>query len=519
MQRTFGTTRRQASILILTLVVIALLTLGSASFFERMFAEQRATRAHGRQMQARSLAESGVEYLRFVLSQDPNAVYEAGGLFSNPAIFQGQLVVDDPLAAFRGRFTLLAPDLTTDGKYSGVRYGVENESARLNLNSVLLADNLGENGARNLLMTLPGMTEPIADAILDWIDSDEQQRILGAERDYYSSLAAPYAPRNGPLHSIEELLLVRDVTPALLFGADLNRNSIVDGNEEIYAMMDSADNSGGLLNRGWAAYLTLDSAESNVRSDGQPKIDVNSNDLQALHDQLKAVLDEEMANFIIAYRQGGPHAGQGGTEAVKSASSISINFQTPGRVRLSTILDLVGTRTSIVPEGESSQQVVVETPFPNQPGAMMSYLPKLMENLTVNPSPTIPGRLNINQAPRRLLEGVPGLQPNVVDQIIATRDVQLTPNRPDQAYETWLLTMGIVKLEEMKKLMPFVTAGGNVYRTQVVGYFDEGGPASRIEVVVDATQTPPVVKRRRELADLGPGYPPDVLGVQPDGME
>ena len=36
----------------------------------------------------------------------------------------------------------------------------------------------------------------------------------------------PYAPRNGPLGSIEELLLVRGVTPALLFGADLNRNGV-----------------------------------------------------------------------------------------------------------------------------------------------------------------------------------------------------------------------------------------------------------------------------------------------------
>src|SRR5690606_18535060 len=116
-----------------------------------------------------------------------------------------------------------------------------------------------------LLMTLPGMTEPIADASLDWIDPDKETRLLGAERDYYSSLANPYAPRNGPLHSIEELLLVRDVTPALLFGPDLNRNALVDGSEEPYTVMETYDNSGGMLNRGWAAYLTLDSAENNLR--------------------------------------------------------------------------------------------------------------------------------------------------------------------------------------------------------------------------------------------------------------
>ena len=39
---------------------------------------------------------------------------------------------------------------------------------------------------------------------------------------------------------------------------------------------------------------------------------------------------------------------------------------------------------------------------------------------------------------------------------------------------------GIVDLDTMKKLMPLVTAGGNVYRAQIVGYFDEEGPAYRI---------------------------------------
>ncbi len=44
---------RRASVLLLALVVIVLLTLGAMSFFERMFVEHQATRAHIRQTQAR----------------------------------------------------------------------------------------------------------------------------------------------------------------------------------------------------------------------------------------------------------------------------------------------------------------------------------------------------------------------------------------------------------------------------------------------------------------------------------
>jgi type II secretory pathway component PulK len=568
-------------VLVLTLIVVALLTLGAMSFFERMFAERRASRAYGRSLQSRQLAESGVEYVKAMLMQEPAVLEQSGGLYTNPQMFQAQLITDDPLAAFRGRFTVLAPDLTTDGYFGGVRYGVENESARLNLNTVLLADN-EDGAARKILMTLPGMTESIADAILDWLDADSETRMLGAEQDFYSSMDPPYAPRNGPIGSIEELLLVREVTPALLFGADLNRNTSIEQSEQPLTQIENFDNSAGTLNRGWAAYLTLDSAEANLRPDGTPKIDVNMEDLQALHKQLITIFNQEMANFIIAFRQGGPFEedddegrGAGGGGIRQSASSITLDFTQPGRHRLTTVLDLIGVSTQIArtPGGgqggggggggdgggdggggrgddddgggrgdggggrggdddnggggqgggggggqnqNPNSRITVNPAFPDQPGEMQRYLTLLMDNLAVNANPTIPGRLNINQAPRSLLAGIPGLTPTAVDQIIANRDVTLGQQRPEQVHETWLLSNQIVDLEQMKKLMALVTTGGDVYRAQVVGFFDAEGPADRLEVVIDATQTTPVVRRRWELKELGPGYPAEVLGVPAD---
>src|SRR3954465_1557938 len=137
---------RRGSALVLTLIVVVMLTRGAAAFFERMFAEHQAERAHGRQLQANNLAESGAEYAKAVLTQDPSTTQQSGGLFSNANLFQAVLVNDDPLAAFRGRFTILSPDLTTDGYFGGTRYGLESESARLNLNTILLADQSGQNG-------------------------------------------------------------------------------------------------------------------------------------------------------------------------------------------------------------------------------------------------------------------------------------------------------------------------------------------------------------------------------------
>ena len=95
----------------------------------------------------------------------------------------------------------------------------------------MVADTYSTNGGREMLMALPGMTVDIADAIMDWIDDDDETREFGAEFDYYQSLGSPYEPNNGPFNTVEEILLVRGVTPEMLFGADINRNGMIDQHE------------------------------------------------------------------------------------------------------------------------------------------------------------------------------------------------------------------------------------------------------------------------------------------------
>ena len=85
---------------------------------------------------------------------------------------------------------------------------------------------------------------------------------------------------------------------------------------------------------------------------------------------------------------------------------------------------------------------------------------------------------------------------------------------PIRQYEAWPLMEGVVTLEEMKELMPFVCAGGDVYRAQVIGYYDEGGPTARIEVVFDATNQPAAVVFWRDISHLGRGYSLETLGVE-----
>ena len=46
----------------------------------------------------------------------------------------------------------------------------------------------------------------------------------------------------------------------------------------------------------------------------------------------------------------------------------------------------------------------------------------------------------------------------------------------------------IVDLETMRQLLPFVNVGGDVYKGELVGYFEDGVASSRAEVVIDRTE-------------------------------
>ncbi len=60
--------------------------------------------------------------------------------------------------------------------------------------------------------------QQLVDALVDWLDADDRESDYGAEDSYYRSLDPPYGCKNGPVEYIEELLLVKGMTPDLLFG-------------------------------------------------------------------------------------------------------------------------------------------------------------------------------------------------------------------------------------------------------------------------------------------------------------
>jgi len=123
---------------------------------------------------------------------------------------------------------------------------VTDELSKLNINTA----------TKEQLLGLPDMFEEIADAIIDWRDSDDTPSGLGVESGYYEGLTYGYRARNGPFRTLRELLLVKDVSEELFYGEDTNLNGRLDYNERDGQESPPADDGDNILDVGWAAYLT-----------------------------------------------------------------------------------------------------------------------------------------------------------------------------------------------------------------------------------------------------------------------
>ena len=92
---------------------------------------------------------------------------------------------------------------------------ISDEGAKININKI--TDETRASFVKVLTAyKLEELTaEIITDSILDWLDEDELHHVNGAEKQYYDTLPEPYEPKNGPFETIEELTLVRGITPEI----------------------------------------------------------------------------------------------------------------------------------------------------------------------------------------------------------------------------------------------------------------------------------------------------------------
>ncbi len=108
---------------------------------------------------------------------------------------------------------------------------IEPEDLKVNVNmvkEVQLRQVLQRAGADELT------SEDLADRILDFIDADDIPRLHGMEKDAYIKAGLNYIPFNGPLTSMDQLLLVPGLSHQLFYGYDRGMDERMRESPEIF---------------------------------------------------------------------------------------------------------------------------------------------------------------------------------------------------------------------------------------------------------------------------------------------
>ena len=93
---------------------------------------------------------------------------------------------------------------------------IEDEERKIDLNRLMLPNGIAPDDRRlavfQRLLDILGIDRAVADAVVDWLDNDENPRVGGAESASYLGLPNPYRAKNDLFDTIGELRLVRGVT-------------------------------------------------------------------------------------------------------------------------------------------------------------------------------------------------------------------------------------------------------------------------------------------------------------------
>jgi DNA uptake protein ComE-like DNA-binding protein len=513
--------QRSGVVLLGVLIVIVILALIAYQYSDRMVAEYQGAQNALRAAQARHFADSGVHYAAMMLaSPDAIANYLGGNPYDNPDQFQDILVPDAENSGAAGKFTLVAPlDPDQATVNSGYRAGVTDETGKININAAIKRDPTGQQ-LFDMLSKLPNVSTELAASIVDYVDSDTTPREEGgAEDEYYSGIASGGRAKNGPLDSIDELLLVKGMTRELLYGADINRNGIIDSEE-----------SGG-TDRGLVTFLTVTSREPNRDSKGQLLVNVNGDDLQTLADSLSPYVGDDLVKFIIMYRQYGPVSSSGTSQSLGSSiaallgsgasskggqttqqtaqagnlADFELDLTKAASRKLNSFYDLIGAQVSVPNPDRKKPATLYTSPFPSA-DKLDSTFSLLFQGATLNDDAEIPARININTAPREVLAAIDGLTEADVQNIIALRPKWGLSEAPSPEFQSpvWLASQGGLSLQTLKSLEKIVTTKSQVFHIQVVGQFQKGnGPTSRVEAIVDQNFGRPRIVYYRDLSELG----------------
>lgn len=192
-----------AVLMVLIAVTVLSILAGALAIFMKV--ESQLTQYSNDSEKLLWIGRAGVERARWILAQEPGSPTSlkqiwAGGPGDGPE-------TNGPLAGIS-----LADFPVGDG---AVSLKITELESKINVNR---ADAPLLTQALTAMDVDASAISEVSDSIQDWIDADDNVRPAGAESDYYQGLNPAYYAKNAPMDDIEELQLVKGVTPLMFKG-------------------------------------------------------------------------------------------------------------------------------------------------------------------------------------------------------------------------------------------------------------------------------------------------------------
>jgi DNA uptake protein ComE-like DNA-binding protein len=354
-----------------------------------------------------------------------------------PSAKDGQYAASQVPFGNDGYFWLVGRNARDDSTKSPTTptFGLVDEASKLNINTATIDE----------LEQLPNMTEALASSIVDWRDSDsDTTNGVGAESDTYEKNDPPYEAKNANFESVDELLLVHGMTVTLLYGEDVNRNGVLDPNENDGDKSWPPDNSDGVLDVGLSEYLTAWSREPNTAPDGTAKINLHGSSVETgLTTLITNHLNSSTATSVGA--------------AVSSSKLSSIESL------LEFYLDSGLTTTEFA---EIEQYLTVTSS-----GSTTS-------SSTTGSSEYREGLVNVNTASATVLACLPGMTSGLAQQLVSARK---SLSATDLKSVAWVGS--VLDASTCAEVGPYITGRSYQYSADIVGVGHDGRGMRRRWVV------------------------------------
>lgn len=194
--------------LIIVMISVTVLAILAGGFAYSMKVETKLARNVNSEAELEWLGRSGVEYARWILSEQaripgepydaPNQIW-AGGPGGIATTNSALADVQKEVKLGNGSFT----------------WKITDREQKFNINT---APEPILQQALILMGVDAGQITPIVNSIRDWVDNNASPRMQGAKNEYYQSLDPPYYCKNGPIDDLSELLLVKGIDSELYWG-------------------------------------------------------------------------------------------------------------------------------------------------------------------------------------------------------------------------------------------------------------------------------------------------------------